>query len=93
MYYQHRVDPKTPIEETVVSMAELVRAGKVRDLGLSETGAQTIRRALAVHPITALQSEYSLWSRDSEEENLAEDDFRRHAPRFQGENFKKNWTW
>src|SRR6202040_4332809 len=61
LYYQHRVDPDTPIEDTVGAMAELVRAGKVRFLGLSEAGAETIRRARAVHPITALQSEYSLW--------------------------------
>jgi aryl-alcohol dehydrogenase-like predicted oxidoreductase len=70
LYYQHRVDPDTPIEETVGAMAELVRAGKVRFLGLSEAGADTIRRAHAVHPITALQSEYSLWTRDPEEEIL-----------------------
>jgi aryl-alcohol dehydrogenase-like predicted oxidoreductase len=68
LYYQHRIDPKTPIEETVGAMAELVRAGKVRFLGLSEAGAETIRRAHAVHPITALQSEYSLWTRDPEGE-------------------------
>jgi len=122
LYYLHRVDPKTPIEETVGAMAELVRAGKVRHLGLSEAGPDTLRRAMAVHPITALQSEYSLWSRDVEEdgvlatcrelgigfvaysplgrgfltgqikrfEDLAEDDWRRHAPRFQGDNFAKN---
>jgi len=121
LYYQHRVDPNTPIEETVGAMAELVRAGKVRYLGLSEAGPETIRRAHAVHPISALQTEYSLWSRDPEEEilptvrelgigyvaysplgrgfltgqirsvdDLAEDDYRRHAPRFQGENFQKN---
>ncbi|KMO97746.1 aldo/keto reductase [Streptomyces roseus] len=68
LYYQHRVDPRVPIEETVGAMAELVRAGKVRHLGLSEAGAQTIRRAHAVHPIAALQSEWSLWSRDLEAE-------------------------
>ncbi|MCW2614168.1 MAG: aldo/keto reductase [Frankiales bacterium] len=68
LYYQHRVDPTVPIEETVGAMAELVQAGKVRHLGLSEAGAQTIRRAHAVHPITALQSEYSLFSRDIEAE-------------------------
>jgi aryl-alcohol dehydrogenase-like predicted oxidoreductase len=121
LYYQHRVDPETPIEETVGAMAELVRAGKVRYLGLSEAGSATIRRAHAVHPITALQSEYSLWTRDPEEENLAtcrelgigfvpysplgrgfltgqiksfedlaEDDYRRQSPRFQGENFERN---
>src|SRR6059058_4018204 len=70
LYYQHRVDPDTPIEETVGAMAELVREGKVRFLGLSEAGAETIRRAHAVHPITALQSEYSLWTRDPEAEVL-----------------------
>jgi aryl-alcohol dehydrogenase-like predicted oxidoreductase len=121
LYYQHRVDPQVPIEETVGAMAELVDAGKVRFLGLSEAGAETIRRAHAVHPISALQSEYSLWSRDIEDEILptirelgiglvaysplgrgfltgaitspedfAEDDFRRHNPRFQGENFQRN---
>ncbi|MFE5768715.1 aldo/keto reductase [Streptomyces sp. NPDC056485] len=68
LYYQHRVDPRVPIEETVGAMAELVRAGKVRHLGLSEAGAGTIRRAHAVHPIAALQSEWSLWSRDLEAE-------------------------
>jgi aryl-alcohol dehydrogenase-like predicted oxidoreductase len=70
LYYQHRVDPQTPIEETVGAMAELVKAGKVRFLGLSEASPATIRRAHAVHPITALQTEYSLWSRDPEEEIL-----------------------
>lgn len=68
LYYQHRVDPKTPIEDTVGAMAELVAAGKVRFLGLSEAAPETIRRAHAVHPITALQTEYSLWSRDVEAE-------------------------
>jgi len=68
LYYQHRVDPDTPIEETVGAMAELVAAGKVRHLGLSEASAQTIRRAHAVHPITAVQTEYSLWTRDVEQE-------------------------
>ena len=68
LYYQHRVDPTVPIEETVGAMAELVRAGKVRYLGLSEAGPQTIRRAHQVHPISALQSEYSLWTRDPEAE-------------------------
>ncbi len=68
LYYQHRVDPRTPIEETVGAMAELVQAGKVRHLGLSEAGADTLRRASAVHPIAALQSEWSLWSRDIEAE-------------------------
>jgi aryl-alcohol dehydrogenase-like predicted oxidoreductase len=70
LWYQHRVDADTPIEETVAAMAEQVRAGKVKHLGLSEAGAQTIRRAHAVHPITAVQSEYSLWSRDIEAEVL-----------------------
>ncbi|SFJ73537.1 Predicted oxidoreductase [Paenibacillus sp. UNC496MF] len=121
LYYQHRVDPDTPIEETVGAMAELVREGKVRYLGLSEAAPATIRRAHAVHPIAALQTEYSLWSRDVEDEilplcrelgigfvpysplgrgfltgqirsfeDLAEDDYRRLSPRFQGENFAKN---
>jgi aryl-alcohol dehydrogenase-like predicted oxidoreductase len=121
LYYQHRVDPKVPIEETVGAMSELVRLGKVLYLGLSEAAAETIRRAHAVYPITALQTEYSLWSRDPEDEilaavrelgigfvaysplgrgfltgqiknfdDLAEDDYRRYAPRFQGENFSKN---
>jgi aryl-alcohol dehydrogenase-like predicted oxidoreductase len=70
LYYQHRVDANTPIEETVGAMAELVEAGKVKHLGLSEAGADTIRRAHAVHPITALQSEWSLWTRDPEGEVL-----------------------
>ena len=70
LYYQHRVDPETPIEETVGAMAKLVQEGKVRHIGLSEAGAQTLRCAHAVHPITALQSEYSLWSRDPEDEVL-----------------------
>lgn len=121
LYYQHRVDPDTPIEDTVGAMADLVRAGKVRFLGLSEASSATIRRAHAVHPIAALQTEYSLWTRDPEDEvlpttrelgiafvaysplgrgfltgqikrfeDLAEDDFRRFSPRFQGENFQKN---
>ena len=121
LYYQHRVDPNVPIEDTVGAMAELVQAGKVRYLGLSEATPEQIRRAHAVHPITALQSEYSLWSRDPEDsvldtvrelgigfvpysplgrgfltgqikspDDLAPDDFRRHNPRFQGENFQKN---
>jgi aryl-alcohol dehydrogenase-like predicted oxidoreductase len=71
LYYQHRVDPNTPIEETVGAMAELVREGKVRWLGLSEAAPATIRRAHAVHPIAALQTEYSLWTRDPEDELLA----------------------
>jgi aryl-alcohol dehydrogenase-like predicted oxidoreductase len=70
LYYQHRVDPATPIEDTVGAMADLVRQGKVRWLGLSEAAPQTIRRAHAVHPIAALQTEYSLWSREPEEEIL-----------------------
>ena len=70
LYYQHRVDPDTPIEETVGAMAELVKEGKVRYLGLSEAGVQTLRRAAEVHPITALQTEYSLWTRDPEREIL-----------------------
>jgi aryl-alcohol dehydrogenase-like predicted oxidoreductase len=121
LYYQHRVDPDVPIEETVGAMAELIDAGKVRYLGLSEAAPETIRRAHAVHPISALQSEYSLWTRDPEDEalptlrelgvglvaysplgrgfltgqirtpeDLGEDDFRRHNPRFQGENFQRN---
>ena len=71
LYYQHRVDPNTPIEETIGAMAELIREGKVRHLGLSEAAAGTIRRAHAVHPIAALQTEYSLWTRDPEDEILA----------------------
>ena len=121
LYYQHRVDPNTPIEDTVGAMAALVRAGKVRYLGLSEASAATLERACKVHPIAALQSEYSLWTRDPEDgvlaacrrlgvgfvpysplgrgfltgairkpEDLAEDDYRRHSPRFQGDNFAKN---
>jgi aryl-alcohol dehydrogenase-like predicted oxidoreductase len=121
LYYQHRVDADTPIEETVGAMAELVKQGKVRHLGLSEAGAQTLRRASAVHPIAALQSEYSLWTRDPEDgvlatcrelgiglvaysplgrgfltgqikrfEDLAQDDYRRFSPRFQGANFDLN---
>ena len=121
LYYLHRVDPDTPIEDTVDAMAKLVKEGKVRFLGLSEVAPDTLRRAHRVHPITALQSEYSLWTRDPEEqvlatcrelgigfvaysplgrgfltgqikryEDLAEDDFRRHSPRFQGDNFRKN---
>ncbi|HST55053.1 MAG TPA: aldo/keto reductase [Solirubrobacteraceae bacterium] len=121
LYYQHRVDKTVPIEETVGAMAELVSAGKVRHLGLSEASPETIRRAHAIHPIAALQTEYSLWTRDPEDqildtvrelgigfvaysplgrgflsgqykrpEDLPEDDFRRHSPRFQGENFQRN---
>ena len=121
LYYQHRVDKKVPIEDTVGAMAELVREGKVRYLGLSEASPATIRRAHKVHPISALQSEYSLWEREPEDEilpavrelgigfvpysplgrgfltgqfkkfeDLPADDYRRNAPRFQGENFQKN---
>ncbi|GLR50193.1 aldo/keto reductase [Shinella yambaruensis] len=72
LYYQHRVDPDVPIEETVGAMAELVRAGKVKALGLSEAGSETIRKAHAVHPIAAMQSEYSLWTRDVEENGVLE---------------------
>lgn len=70
LYYQHRVDPETPIEETIGAMSELVREGKVRHLGLSEAASQTVRRAAAVHPLAALQSEYSIWSRDAEDNVL-----------------------
>ena len=70
LYYQHRVDPNTPIEETVGAMAQLIKEGKIRHIGLSEAGPQTLRRAVKIHPITALQTEYSLWTRDPEEEIL-----------------------
>ena len=122
LYYQHRVDVSTPIEETVGAMSELVDAGKVRFLGLSEASADSIRRASSVHQIAALENEWSLWSRDLEEngqlaaarehgiaivaysplgrgfltgaiqspDDFKNDDFRKHAPRFQGENFQKN---
>lgn len=121
LYYLHRVDVNTPIEETVGAMGELVTEGKVRFLGLSEASPETLRRGHATHPITALQTEYSLWSREPEDEllatcdelgigfvpysplgrgflsgeiksvdDLAENDFRRSNPRFQGENFRKN---
>jgi aryl-alcohol dehydrogenase-like predicted oxidoreductase len=121
LYYQHRADGEVPIEETVGAMAELVAAGKVRHLGLSEASADTVRRAAAVHPIAALQSEWSLFSRDLEGEildacrelgiglvpysplgrglltgavssldELADDDFRRTQPRFQGDNLDRN---
>jgi aryl-alcohol dehydrogenase-like predicted oxidoreductase len=121
LYYQHRVDPNTPIEDTVGEMKRLVEEGKVLHLGLSEAAAETVRRAHAVHPIAALQTEYSLWSREPEDglldacrelgigfvpysplgrgfltgqfksfDDLAPDDYRRNAPRFQGENFQKN---
>jgi aryl-alcohol dehydrogenase-like predicted oxidoreductase len=122
LYYQHRVDRTVPIEETVGAMAELVAEGKVRHLGLSEASPDTIRRAHSVHPITALQSEYSLWTRDPEDgvlaatrelgigfvaysplgrgfltgrfrsaDDFANDDFRKHQPRFQGDAFQRNW--
>jgi aryl-alcohol dehydrogenase-like predicted oxidoreductase len=122
LFYQHRVDPQTEIEETVGAMAELVEQGKVRHIGLSEAAPETIRRAHAVHPITAVQTEYSMWTRDPSEngvlatcrelgigfvaysplgrgflsgrfkspEELDEKDFRRHGPRFSGENLEAN---
>ncbi|EQD45929.1 Aldo/keto reductase [mine drainage metagenome] len=123
LYYQHRVDPRTPIEDTVGAMAQLVQEGKVRFLGLSEAHPNTLRRAQAVHPITALQTEYSLWSRGPEvdvletcrvlgvgfvaysplgrgmltgrfhsPDDFSDDDWRRHHPRFQGDNFLRNMT-
>jgi aryl-alcohol dehydrogenase-like predicted oxidoreductase len=123
LYYQHRVDPNVPIEETVGAMADLVTEGKIRHIGLSEASAETIRRGHAVHPITAVQSEYSMWTRDPEAdilptcrelgigfvaysplgrgflsgrfsspEDLDEGDFRRHGPRFTGENLDANLT-
>lgn len=121
LYYLHRKDPDTPIEETVGAMADLVKEGKIRAIGLSEVNEQTLRKAHAVHPVTALQSEYSLWTRDPEDgllqacrelgisfvaysplgrgfltgqiksfDDFEPDDYRRHSPRFQGENFDKN---
>jgi aryl-alcohol dehydrogenase-like predicted oxidoreductase len=121
LYYQHRVDANVPIEDTIGAMADLVRQGKIRHLGMSEAAPATIRRAHRVHPITALQTEYSLWTRDPEGEILAtvrelgigfvaysplgrgflagrfkrqeeipENDWRRHHPRFEGENFARN---
>jgi len=121
LYYAHRIDPTVPIEETVGALAGLVAAGKVRHIGLSEAAPETIRRAHAVHPITAVQTEWSLWSRDVEDEvaptcrelgigivpysplgrgfltgtitsldELADNDFRRHNPRFAGENLGRN---
>src|SRR5437588_6690575 len=121
LFYAHRVDPAVPIEETVGAMAELVQQGKVRHIGLSEAAPDTLRRARAVHPITAVQTEYSLWTRDPEPEiiptcrelgigfvpysplgrgflsgrfkspeELDEGDFRRHGPRFTGENLEAN---
>jgi aryl-alcohol dehydrogenase-like predicted oxidoreductase len=122
LYYQHRVDTSVPIEDTWGALRELVEAGKIRHAGISEAAPETIRRAHAVQPVTAVQTEYSLWTRDPEDdgvlatcaelgigfvayspigrgflsgqirsiEDLADDDFRRHNPRFQGENFVKN---
>ncbi|HZI04789.1 MAG TPA: aldo/keto reductase [Archangium sp.] len=121
LYYQHRVDTTVPIEDTVGAMAQLVKQGKVRYLGMSEAAPDTLRRAHKVHPISALQNEYSLWSRDPEDEvlptvrelgigfvpysplgrgfltgryrrleDLEPNDWRRHNPRFQGDNFAKN---
>jgi len=121
LYYLHRVDPNVPIEETIGAMSQLVKEGKVRHLGLSEASPQTIRRAHKIHPITAVQTEYSLWTRDPEREVLAtcrelgigfvaysplgrgfltgrikslndlhQSDWRRGAPRFQGQNLQKN---
>jgi len=121
LYYLHRVDPDTPIEETVGAMAKLVDQGKVKYIGLSEAAPDTLRKANAEHQITALQTEYSLWSRHTEVEiidtcrelgigfvpysplgrgfltgryqsieDFPKDDYRRHSPRFQGENFQKN---
>ena len=122
LYYQHRVDPSVPIEDTVGAMAELVTAGKVRYLGLSEASGATLERACKVHPIAALQSEFSLWTRDPQEngmlaacrrlgvslvaysplgrgfltgairtpDDFEADDYRRHSPRFMGDNFDRN---
>ena len=121
LYYQHRVDQSVPIEDTIGAMADLVTAGKVRYLGMSEASSESLRRACKVHPITALQTEYSMWTRDPEDgvlatcrelgigfvaysplgrgfltgrfrsvEDFDADDYRRHSPRFQGENFAKN---
>jgi aryl-alcohol dehydrogenase-like predicted oxidoreductase len=122
LYYQHRVDPNTPIEDTIGAMAELVTAGKVQQIGMSEAAPDTIRRAQKIHPVAALQSEYSLWTRDPEEgvldacrefgitfvaysplgrgfltgqirkpEDLDKSDWRLQNPRFQGDNFEKNF--
>lgn len=122
LYYLHRLDTNTPIEETVEAMAELVKEGKVKYIGLSEVGSETIRKAHAIHPLTAVQTEYSLFERQVEElgtlatlnelgiglvaysplsrgfisgeikslDDMAENDFRRYLPRFQGEEFQKN---
>jgi aryl-alcohol dehydrogenase-like predicted oxidoreductase len=121
MYYPSRVDPNVPIEETVGTLGELVKEGKIRYVGFSEAGAETLRRAHAVYPISMLQTEYSLWTREPETdvlpvcrelgislvaysplgrgfltgafqkpEDFPLDDFRRHSPRYQGENFQRN---
>ncbi|MEP7186264.1 MAG: aldo/keto reductase [Rhodanobacter sp.] len=122
LYYQHRVDTNVPIEDTVGAMAELVKAGKVRHIGLSEASGATLERAFAVHPIAALQSEFSLWTRDPQSNGMLDacrrlgvslvaysplgrgfltgsirtpddfdaDDYRRHSPRFVGDNFTRN---
>src|SRR4051794_26113756 len=122
LYYQHRVDPSVPIEDTWGALRELVEAGKIRHAGISEAAPETIRRAHAVQRVTAVQTEYSLWTRDPEDDgvlatcaelgigfvayspigrgflsgqirsvdDLAENDFRRHNPRFQGDNFRRN---
>jgi len=122
LYYLHRIDRETPIEDTMGALADLVKAGKIRHIGLSECSAATLERACKVHPITAVQSEYSLWTRDPDENGVLDacrrlgvgfvpysplgrgflsgdirspadfekGDFRRHAPRFQGENFTRN---
>jgi aryl-alcohol dehydrogenase-like predicted oxidoreductase len=121
LYYQHRIDRSTPIEDTVGALAQLVKAGKIAHIGLSEPSVETLRKAHRVHPITAVQSEYSLWSREPEDgvlqacrelgigfvaysplgrgfltgrfrsiDDLDANDYRRHSPRFQGENFAKN---
>ena len=121
LYYQHRMDPATPVEETVGALSELIAEGKIRHYGLSEAAPATIRRAHAIHPVTALQTEYSLWSREPEAEilpvvrelgigfvaysplgrgfltgairsvdRLDESDFRRHDPRFEGDNLARN---
>jgi aryl-alcohol dehydrogenase-like predicted oxidoreductase len=121
LYYLHRLDVNTPIEETVGALSDLVKAGKIRYIGLSEVGPEVLKRANKVHQITAVQSEYSLWSREPEDgvlqtcrelgigfvpysplgrgfltgsfktfEDLPQEDYRRHSPRFQGDNFKKN---
>ncbi|GBC45539.2 aldo/keto reductase [Rhizophagus irregularis DAOM 181602=DAOM 197198] len=96
LYYQIRVDINTPIEETVSAMAELVKEGKVKHLGLSECSAETLRRACKVHPIAALQIEYSPWTLDIEQNGIIDacrelGDHRKVSPRFMGDNFAKNW--